>query len=697
MMRNILLLIISLAFITCRSQNSNIMEQKYTNELIHSASPYLLQHAHNPVNWQPWSDNVIEEAKKKNKLILISIGYAACHWCHVMEHESFEDVEVAKVMNDNFVCVKVDREERPDVDNYYMTAVHLMQQQGGWPLNVIALPDGRPIWGGTYFSKDIWIKNLLTISDFYQKNKDKTEDYAESLQNGIEQVSLTAAVEQIIPVNSKIPENGVNGWKRHFDMKKGGRTGAPKFPMPVNLEFLLYYGFMKNDITVLDFVEITLEKMARGGIYDQVGGGFARYSVDDKWKVPHFEKMLYDNGQLLSIYSKGFQQFKKEAFKNVVYETTDFLERELMDESGAFYSSLDADSEGEEGKFYVWNQKELQKLITSDFDLFSSYFNVDSTGYWENGNYILLRSVSDESFAKRSNITLEQLHQKISSWKSVLLAERSNRIRPGLDDKTLTSWNALAIQGLTDAFTAFHDDRFLKLALKNANFLKENIIQENGKLYHNWKKGKASVDGFLEDYSLVIRAFISLFEVTGDENWLTISKKLTDYAFEHFYSDDSGLFYFSEKNKNSVLTNHFQKEDNVIPAANSVMANNLYVLYLLLGNTVYRDISVKMAQHITPQFEKYPMAYANWGNLMLMKTEPFFEVAISGADAIEIMKEMQQSFQPNVLWAYSKSESKIPILEDRYVENKTLIYVCNEGVCKLPVDNSVKALKNLKQ
>ncbi len=696
MNQNILYFIIILALTGCRAQNSKNMEHKYTNELINSASPYLLQHAHNPVNWKPWSDEVVEEAKQKNKLILISIGYAACHWCHVMEHESFEDAEVAKIMNDNFICVKVDREERPDVDNYYMTAVQLMQQQGGWPLNVIAMPDGRPIWGGTYFPKDIWAKNLLTISDFYTKNIDKTEEYAASLQNGIEQASLTPAIENVVAASSKLLEKGVNGWKQRFDMTNGGRIGAPKFPMPVNLDFLLYYGFMKNDKTALDFVKITLEEMSRGGIYDQVGGGFARYSVDDKWKVPHFEKMLYDNGQLLSIYSKGFQQFKTEEFKTVVYETTGFLERELMDETGAFYSSLDADSEGEEGKFYVWNETELKKIIKDDFELFSSYFNVDSKGFWEHGNYILLRSGSDESFAKKSNISLEQLHKKVAGWKSALLTERSKRIRPGLDDKTLTSWNALVIQGLIDAFVAFRDKRFLNLALKNANFLKENIVQGNGKLYHNWKNGNASVDGFLEDYSISIQAFISLFEVTGDENWLNISKKLTDYSFDHFYDDHSGLFYFSEKNNNSVLTNHFQKEDNVIPAANSVMANNLHILYLLLGNPVYRDISEKMAHHITPHFEKYPMAYANWGNLILMKTEPFFEVAVLGTDAKKMLKEMQDSFRPNILWAFSLAKSTILVLKDRYIEKKNLIYVCKEGVCKLPVNNSIEATEAFK-
>ena len=693
MKQTIFLLFIFLVFTECRSQNSNKMEHTYTNQLINSTSPYLLQHAHNPVNWQPWSDEIIVQAKKENKLILISIGYAACHWCHVMEHECFENTDVAKVMNDNFVCVKVDREERPDVDHYYMTAVQLMQQQGGWPLNVIAMPDGRPIWGGTYFPKDTWIKNLLSIADFYKKNKDQTEEYAESLHDGIKKTSLTAAIENEIPLNTKLLEEGVTGWKERFDMENGGRKGAPKFPMPVNLDFLLYYGFMKNDKTALDFVETTLVKMAHGGIYDQVGGGFARYSVDNKWKVPHFEKMLYDNGQLLSIYSKGFQQFKNEEFRTVVNETVDFLERELMDKTGAFYSSLDADSEGEEGKFYVWNETELKALLKDEFDLFSSYFNVNSKGFWEHGNYILLRDEADEKFAQKNNITAAQFREKTTGWKKLLLEERSKRVRPGLDDKTLTSWNALVIQGLVDAYAAFHEDRFLKLALKNAAFLKENVIQQNGKLFHNWKKGKASVDGFLEDYSLVIQSFISLFEVTGDEKWLKVSGNLTDYLFSHFYDEKSDLFYFSEKDKNSVLTNHFQNEDNVILVANSVMANNLHRLYLLIGRPDYRTISENMLQHITPNFARYPMAYANWGTLILKKTEPFFEVAIAGNNAVELKSEMQQGFQPNVLWAFSKSESNIPILKDRIVNGKTLIYVCKEGVCQLPVESTGKALE----
>jgi len=670
------------------------MKYIHTNALIHSTSPYLLQHAHNPVNWQPWSEEVITRAKKENKMLLVSIGYAACHWCHVMEHESFEDEQVAAVMNENFICVKVDREERPDVDHYYMTAVQLMSRQGGWPLNVIALPDGRPVWGGTYFPKESWVSNLKAVANFYQNNREETIKYATDLQNGIRQVSLTAETETS-PADEELLASGVNKWKQKFDLQNGGRLGQPKFPMPVNLDFLLNYGYLKNDKTVLGFVRITLEKMARGGIYDQIGGGFARYSVDEVWKVPHFEKMLYDNGQLLSVYSKGFQAFQNEEFKTVVYETTAFLERELMDKSAAFYSSLDADSDGEEGKFYVWSKAELQEIIGKDFLLFTDYFNVNKKGGWE-GNYILLRGTSDEDFARENNISLNTLQGKVKHWKQLLLAARNKRIRPGLDDKTLTSWNALVIHGLTDAYKAFNDNWFLKLAIKNANFLSEQMMQSNGKLFHTWKKGISSVDGFLEDYALTIDAFISLFEVTGDANWLERVKILNEYSLNHFFDDEKSLFYFSGKHTNSTLVNHFQTEDNVIPAANSVMANNLYQLGLLLGNPEYLAKAKRMVKSITTQFSNYPMAYANWGTLMLKWTEPYFEVAVCGKNSENIWKEIWKDYRPNIISGFSKSASEVPLLKDRFLPGKTLIYVCREGVCQLPVERVSEATEMMK-
>jgi uncharacterized protein YyaL (SSP411 family) len=669
------------------------MKHLHTNNLINSTSPYLLQHAHNPVNWNPWSAEIVEYAKANDKLLLVSIGYAACHWCHVMEHESFEDEQVAKIMNDNYECVKVDREERPDVDHYYMTSVQLMGQQGGWPLNVIALPDGRPIWGGTYFPKASWMKNLEAIADFYRKNRVQTEEYAASLQKGIEQASLMVTSKTEIKFDPNAIEISVNKWKQAFDMENGGRKGAPKFPMPVNLDFLLYYGFIKNDETVLEYAKTTLLKMAYGGIYDQVGGGFSRYSVDEVWKVPHFEKMLYDNGQLLSIYSKGFQQFGNHDFKTVVYETVDFIERELMDPSGAFYSSLDADSEGTEGKFYVWNVTELKEILKTEFELFSLYFNVNKRGFWEKGNSILLRETSDEIFAENHNLTVEQLQVKVANWKNILLEARSKRVRPGLDDKILISWNALVIQGLVDAAVAFKEKRFLNLALNNAQFISKNVIQSDAKLFHSWKNEKSLIDGFLEDYATAIQTFISLFEITGDDQWLKLSEKLTDYCFNHFYDEKSGLFYFTEKNSISVVTNYFQNEDNVIPAANSVMANNLHKLYLIMGKPEYLGVVRRMLVTVASHFTNYPMAYANWGSLMLKITSPFFQVAILGDNAETVLYELQTGFHPDIMFVFTKSESEISIFKNRMLQGKTLIYVCKEGICKLPVETAKQALE----
>ncbi len=672
------------------------MNNQHTNALIHSSSPYLLQHAHNPVNWNPWEDQEILNSVENKKLLLVSIGYAACHWCHVMEKESFEDEEVAKVMNEHFYCIKVDREERPDVDAYYMTAIHLMGLQGGWPLNIIALPDGRPIWGGTYFPKKTWLNNLTAIAQFWRENKEKTFEYAQNLQNGIEQTLNSVLPETPAQVDSRIIEKSVTTWKKHFDFENGGRTGHPKFPMPVNLDFLLYYGTLKNDSEVLGFVELTLQKMAYGGIYDQIGGGFARYSTDEKWKVPHFEKMLYDNGQLIGVYSRAYQKYKHEEFRKIVYETARFIEREMMEPINAFYSSLDADSEGEEGKFYVWNQEELQELLKSDYELFSRYFNINTKGFWEKGNYILLRDMSDEDFTVRNDLSVEASMEKIEEWKNLLLNQRNNRIRPGLDDKILASWNALVVQGLTDAYKAFGDNYFKTLALNNARFIKKYMISSEGKLFHSWKHEKNAVNGFLDDYALVIQAYLSIFEVSGDNEWLQIAKELFEYSYNNFFNETTGLFYYSAKEPRPAVSNHYQIEDNVIPAANSVMANNLHAMYLLFGNPEYLEKAEKMLHHVVPHFTKYPHAFANWGHLMLKMAEPYFEVAVCGENAEETLLEMQKEYRPNVLWAITQGSSDVSLFKGRYKNGKTLIYVCRNGSCHLPVENVNEALDQIR-
>lgn len=672
----------------------NEQNRKFVNQLAGSSSPYLLQHAGNPVNWHPWSENIFAKAQIQNKLVLVSIGYSACHWCHVMEHESFEDEQVARLMNEKFICIKVDREEHPDVDHYFMTAVHLMGVQGGWPLNVIALPDGKPIWGGTYFRKEIWMKNLDGIADFYSQNPVKTVDYAKELKNAIEQAALVSGNESEWINNNSITIAAVENWKSAFDMKLGGRVGSPKFPMPVNLDFLLRFGIINNDSQALQFVETTLVKMARGGIYDQLGGGFARYSVDEYWKVPHFEKMLYDNAQLISVYSKAFSQYKNSEFKNVVYETVDFIERELMHESGAFYSSLDADSEGEEGRFYVWTAEELRKIAGAEFKLLAAYFQIDKKGFWENGKNILIRDGSDETFAAENHLSVQELNEKTGNFKNLLFAERSKRIRPGLDDKTLTSWNALTITALAEAFKSFGDNRFLQLALKNAAFLVENVMLENGKLFHSWKSENSSINGFLEDYVFVTEAFIALFEISGNVNYLKIAMLVFDYSKAHFFDEKSGLFYFSEKQEKTVLSNFFQNEDNVIPAANSVMANNLHQLYVLLGIPEFLQMAEKMLSH-SQGFEKYPMAYANWGNLLLKITHPFIEIVICGPGAENMSMQVRQLNLPNSICVFSEKPNELPLFQGRFRENTCLIYICRNGACRLPVETLEEARQEI--
>jgi len=671
-------------------------QSEYSNQLINETSPYLLQHAHNPVDWYPWGDKALEKAKSENKLLLISIGYSACHWCHVMEHESFEDTEVAELMNRNYVCIKVDREERPDIDKIYMTAVQLLTRQGGWPLNCIALPDGRPIWGGTYFPKEQWTHYLNTIAGFYRDNRQKTVEYAEQLNQGIIQTSLASEPADKESFTEKEWNAVLKNVLNDIDPEYGGSKGAPKFPMPVNLSFQLQAAHLLKQEHLLHELENTLQKMAFGGIYDQVGGGFARYSVDEIWKVPHFEKMLYDNAQLIGVYAEAFQKTGKELYRQVVYQSIEFIAREMTSPEGAFYSALDADSEGEEGRFYVWSKEELKQITGEDFPLFSDYYNVNETGHWENGRYILFRTQSDELFAKDNNIELPILQNKAEIWRLKLLEDRSQRERPGLDDKTLTSWNALMISGLIKAYRAFGEKEFLNLALRNAQFLFDHQLSSEGNLLRNYKNGKSNIDGFLDDYALLAEATISIFEVTGDSSWLTRAEHLTETSFNKFYNENDNLFYYSPGGTNAFVTNSYETYDNVIPAANSVMAHVLFRLGHLLENRDWLDTASRMALQHQRLFTKIPGAFANWGRLLLNLTNSYYEIAISGSNAIALSNKMNQHYLPNTVICPGKERSELPLLKNRFPEGKTKIYVCVNQACQLPVEEVADALEMIK-
>ena len=698
-MRYFILIEILLFFaISCNSQQKNEMTEKhkYTNSLVNETSPYLLQHAHNPVNWYPWNEATLAKAQKEDKLLLISIGYSACHWCHVMEHESFEDDEVAKIMNDNFICIKVDREERPDIDQIYMTAVQLMSQRGGWPLNCIALPDGKPFWGGTYFRKNDWKRQITGLANAYQNDRAKVLEFAESLANGIKQVEMVIKNPKQEEFVWQDVNNMVSPWSERFDNTEGGSNGAPKFPMPNAYNFLLRYAHLSNNKEVLEHIELTLNKIAFGGIYDQIGGGFARYSTDRLWKVPHFEKMLYDNGQLVSLYSEGYLKFKKTLYKEIVFESLEFVERELLDETGAFYSALDADSEGKEGKFYVWNETELKLFIREDFDIFKDYYNINNKGLWEHGDYILLKEKTKQEIARKYKISVADLDTKIASWKKILMEERDKRIRPGLDDKSLTSWNALMLKGYIDAYITFGEKHHLDIALKNANFIVNRQLQSDGKLWHSYKNGRSTINAYLEDYSITISAFISLYGATFNEKWLNLSEQMMQYAITHFYDKESGMFFFTSDLDPPLVARKMEINDNVIPASNSVMANALYDLGIILDKEEYKKMSRTMLNNVKEEMSSYGSGYANYANLMLKIIHPYYEVVVVGKDAHEKSLEINKEYKPNKLFIGSFGKSKMPLLEGKFVEGQTMIYVCENKVCQMPTNKIIQAINLLK-
>jgi len=685
----------------------------YTNHLVTETSPYLLQHAHNPVNWYAWNDEALEKAKKENKLLLISIGYSACHWCHVMEHESFEDDTVAKIMNDHFVCIKVDREERPDIDQVYMQAVQLMTGSGGWPLNCFTLPDGRPIYGGTYFPKKQWMNILFNLADVYKNDPEKVYQYAEELTEGIKKTELVKLNTEKPDFNIDILHTTCTNWSKNFDTIEGGPNRAPKFPLPNNYQFLLRYYYLSSSLskgereTLLKHINLTLDKMAYGGIYDQVGGGFSRYSTDSYWKVPHFEKMLYDNAQLVSLYSEAYQLTKNYLYKQVVYETLEFIRREMTSPEQAFYSSIDADSEKEEGKYYVWKKEELQQILENDlpggFNLFADYYNVNREGLWEDDNYILLRKTPDEEIAKQYKLSVDELRTKIKELKKQVLSVREKRVKPGLDNKILTSWNTLMIKGYTDAYNVFNEPAFLQSAIGNADFILTKLRRSDGGLYHTSPgsaiegKGPRPINGYLEDYSFTIEALIALYQSTFDEKWLITAKSLMEYTIQHFYNTESKMFWFTSDLDTGLIVRKMEITDNVIPSSNSSIAKSLFMLGHYFDANEYISMSRQMLNNVKNDISSYGSGYSNWAMLMLNFVSPFYEVAIVGNSVNEKRKQFNEHYLPNRIFAGSKTQSQLPLLEDKYVEGKTMIYVCENKSCQLPVENPEEALKQMRK
>jgi hypothetical protein len=672
------------------------MKHSYTNQLINQSSPYLLQHAHNPVNWYPWGAEAMNKAKKENKPIIVSIGYSSCHWCHVMEHESFENDEVANIMNENFVCIKVDREEHPDVDQIYMSAIQIISGRGGWPLNCFALPDGRPFFGGTYFPKDQWISVLQQVSGLYTSDYQKVLDYATQLEAGIRQSELIVKVDS---TSTKIAEQSlqkmVNRWEAQMDHTHGGSNRAPKFPIPNNYQFILRYASQHGDEHLLEHVELTLKKMAHGGIYDQIGGGFARYATDKKWKVPHFEKMLYDNAQLVSLYSYAYQYFKNPLYRQVVEETLSFIEREMTSPEGVFYSALDADSEGEEGKYYVWTKEELEAELGDNKTIFFEYYRINKDAFWEHGNHILMRTEQPEKLAEKHGLNASELHHKMGALQKKLLAVREKRVRPGLDDKSLTSWNAMMIKAYVDAYMAIEDPKYLETVFQAAHLIDEKFKKADGGLYHTYKNGEAKINGLLDDYACMIEAYIALYSVTLNGEWLLKANELAIYVQQHFYDEKSGMFFFTSDENEVLVTRKTEVYDNVIPSSNSILARNLKKLAFYFENRDYEQIAKQMLLNVEEQMVDYGSGYSNWALLMMDFLEGNYEVVICGNDAFVALKELQQHYYPQVIWAGTvKNELDFSFLQSRFVNGNTLIYVCQNNTCQLPVE-SISEVKKI--
>lgn len=672
--------------------------QNHSNNLIHESSPYLLQHAHNPVNWIAWNDENLEKAEKENKLLIISVGYSACHWCHVMEHESFEDEEVSALMNNNYTCIKVDREERPDVDQVYMNAVQIMTGAGGWPMNIVALPDGRPVWGGTYFRKPQWMNALQQIATLYQENPEQLLDYAQKLQEGLKSIQLIEPIEKEFIVDLDFMKPILKKWKSIFDYKFGGYTGAPKFMMPSNLEFLLRYSHQHQDQKLMEYTLNSLDKISYGGVYDQLGGGFSRYAVDEKWHIPHFEKMLYDNAQLITLYSEAYRLTKKSWYKEVVYQSLKFIEEELTDKTGAFYSALDADSLNnkglkEEGAYYVWTKAELNSILAEDFDLFATYYNINPYGKWEEDNYVLIRSASDKEISQQFSISKENLKTKKELWHEKLLKYRRTRSKPSLDDKSLTSWNAMMLTGYCSAYKAFSEPHFLETAKKNAEFIIHQQIKEDGSLYHSYKNGKSTLNGYLEDYAFCIQAFLALYEISFEYKYINIAEKLTKVVLSNFRDPNSHLYFFNSEEDRQLITKTMEIADNVVPASNSVMANNLFLLGKITANYEYIEKAEKMFKTIINRIPDHPSSYSNWLNLYLNVYSPFYEVAITGEKAYELAKDLHSNYLPNIVLAGSKKPEDSPLLKNRFKANQNLIYVCSNGQCELPVNTIPETLQ----
>ena len=672
-------------------------EHKHTNALINETSPYLLQHAHNPVDWYPWSDATLSKARDQNKPILLSIGYSACHWCHVMEHESFENEAIAKLMNENFVNIKVDREERPDLDQIYMNAVQMMTGHGGWPMTMFLTPAGVPFYGGTYFPPDDrhnmpgFPRVLMSVAEAYRSQQEQVVHTATTMLGELRRVDIAEPSREIL--TTELLDSAYRRIAANYDPQNGGFGGAPKFPPSMTLEFFLHVHHRTGSGDALEIVQNTCRKMAAGGIYDQLGGGFHRYSVDGYWLVPHFEKMLYDNALLSRLYLHLYQLTKDEDVRRIAEETLDYVVREMTDSTGGFYSTQDADSEGHEGKFFVWSRKQvIDALGKEDGELFSDYFNVTENGNFEGRNILHVTSTFDE-IAARKQVSLERLQKVIETGRQKLFHIREQRIHPGRDEKILTAWNGLMLSSFAEASGILDRADYRDVAEANAEFLLSRL-QQNGLLLRTYKDGEAKLNAYLEDYACLIDGLISLFEASGELGWLEAAIQLTQTMIEQFWDDESGGFFFTGKSHEQLIIRSKDFLDNATPSGNSVALFALLRLSLLTGNEDYRRRATAVLRLLANQMRRYPSAFgfAMCGLDFYLSTPK--EIALVGAPTDETLQQLMRTlwltYLPNRVIAISTVYSEratrlIPLLRERNQPAETATaYVCQAYTCQLP-------------
>ena len=663
------------------------------NNLSLESSAYLLQHAKNPINWQRWDKKLYNTNNTDNKLLVVSIGYSSCHWCHVMEKETFEDSGVASFMNEKFISIKVDREENPEIDNIYMTATQMMTGRGGWPLNVVCLPDGRPVYGGTYHTKEQWLEVLGKIQKVYDNDKKQLYGIAEKVEKGIQEVNRFEYTEEEADFKPQLLQNEMKIWTSQWDMINGGEKQNQKFITPTKFNYIQQYQHLNEDPKIKAYFKNTLENIANSGIVDHLEGGFYRYTVDPEWKIPHFEKMLYDNAQLLSLYANAYKEFKSPLFKSTVYKTFDFLQKRMENIEGGYFSAIDADNEQGEGRYYMFNVDEIKKAAGQDLSMILDYYQIELDKPIENSFYHLRKTNDFNIFLKKYSITNDQLVEKQQKWESQFEELKEKREFPLTDKKIITSWNAQMVSGLLNSFEAFGDKQFLNQAHRTFTFLRENLIS-GAELMHTFQANKAKMEANLEDYSFMIRAALGLYQNTGNVDYLEQADELTENAIKNFETTKNPFFTYT---KNPVMFSEIiSVNDNVIPSANAIMAENLWTLGHLLEKKEYSAKAKKMLDVMTSYFnEGRGSDYSQWAQLITKEAFSYKEVVIVGPEAQNINQEIQQNYLPNVLFQISNKPSELPLLKDRFFKKETLIYVCEDKVCLRPSETVVDALKQI--